>query len=220
MNRKSLIVIISVILVGIIGSVIYFGWLNPDKELEEPGKISIEEPTPEQGETPAPGEELAEEDGKTNIEENGGTGVFPGDKAYDFALVDREGNEITLSSLKGKVVFINFWTTWCGYCVTEMPHMQEVYETYKNEKVAVLAVNVLAAEKPGTEMSTVNEFVDEKGFTFPVLFDTDGAVSVKYRVRAFPTTYIVDQEGTIVEVVTGAMDKDTMMQKIENALNQ
>lgn len=220
MNRKSLIIVISVILIGIIGSIIYFGWLKPDKESEKPGKITIEEPTPGEGETPAPGEELTEENGNTNTEENSGTGVFPGDKAYEFTLVDREGNEITLSSLKGKVVFINFWTTWCGYCVTEMPHMQEVYETYEDKNVVVLAVNVLAAEKPGTEMSNVNEFVDEKGFTFPVLFDTDGAVSVKYRVRAFPTTYIVDQEGTIVEVVTGAMDKDTMMEKIENALNQ
>ncbi|MBB6218701.1 peroxiredoxin [Anaerosolibacter carboniphilus] len=218
MNRKGLIIVISIILIGILGSAIYFRWLNPKKE--DPGKISIEEPMPGQEETPAPGEEQIKENGNTGAEENSGSGVFPGDKAYDFTLVDREGNEITLSSLKGKVVFINFWTTWCGYCVTEMPHMQEVYETYKDKKVVVLAVNVLAAEKPGTEMTNVNDFVDEKGFTFPVLFDVDGAVSVKYRVRAFPTTYILDQEGTIVEVVTGAMDKDTMMEKIEHALNQ
>jgi thiol-disulfide isomerase/thioredoxin len=203
------------ILIGILGSTVYFGWLNPKKETKDPGKISIEEPAPG-AETPAPGAEQPNGD----AEENSGSGVFPGDKSYDFTLVDREGNEIALSSLKGKVVFINFWTTWCGYCVTEMPHMQEVYETYKDKKVAVLAVNVLAAEKPGTEIANVNAFVNEKGFSFPVLYDVDGAVSVKYRVRAFPTTYILDQEGTIVEVVTGAMDKDTMMEKIENALNQ
>lgn len=146
------------------------------------------------------------------------TGVFIGDKAYDFTLLDREGNEIKLSDLEGKVVFINFWTTWCGFCAQEMPHIQEVYEQYKDQDVIILAVDVLGAEK--IDMEGVNKFLDEKGYTFPVLYDVDGEVSIQYKVRAFPTTYIINKEGRIADFIAGAMDKETMVEKIENIMNQ
>ncbi|QXM06877.1 peroxiredoxin family protein [Crassaminicella indica] len=149
------------------------------------------------------------------IEENG---VFVGDKAYDFTLLDKEGNEIKLSDLKGKVVFLNFFTTWSGACNQEMPHIQEIYEKYQEKNIVVLAVNVLAAEKK--DAKGVNDFLDEKGYTFPILYDVDGEISVKYKVRTYPTTYIIDEEGIIKEAVTQSMDKKTMLEKIENVLNK
>ncbi|QEK13394.1 redoxin domain-containing protein [Crassaminicella thermophila] len=153
-----------------------------------------------------------------NEEPKDKTGVFIGDKAYDFTLLDREGNEIKLSDLKGKVVFLNFWTIWCGTCSKEMPYIQEIYEQYKDKDVVIAAVNVLGAEK--VDMEGVNKFLDEKGYTFPVLYDVDGEVSVQYKVRAFPTTYIINKEGYIADFITEAMDKEMMTEKIENAMNQ
>ena len=99
-----------------------------------------------------------------------------------------------------------------------MPYVQEVYEQYKDKDLVVLAVNVLAAEK--IEMEEVNRFLDEKGYTFPVLFDVDGQASVQYKVRGLPTTYIIDKNGRIAEFVTGAMEKAVMIEKIENVMNK
>ncbi len=180
-----------------------------------PPKVTIDSPEngdkdEKQGEVPSNNEEKPDDVGKI--------GVFPGDRAPDFSLMDREGNEIKLSDLKGKIVFINFWTTWCGFCTYEMPFIQEAYEKYKDEEVIILAVDVLAAEKIGIE--EVNEFLDENGFTFPVLYDVDGSTSQQYKVRGFPTTYIIDKEGYIADFVSGAMEKNVIMEKIDNVLNQ
>ncbi|MEW9123692.1 MAG: TlpA disulfide reductase family protein [Thermotaleaceae bacterium] len=174
---------------------------NPQQNEEsEEQKSALEGPLP------------AKEEGKEE-----GTGVFIGDKAYDFALLDREGNEISLSNLKGKVVFINFWTTWCKFCVHEMPYIQAIYDQYQKEDVVILAVNALAAEQG--DMTTVDQFLDDNGYTFPVLYDVDGSVLIKYKVRSFPTTYIIDKEGVIADFISGAMDKDTMEKRIEQVLN-
>lgn len=140
-------------------------------------------------------------------------GIFSGNKAYDFALLDKEGNEISLSSLKGKVVFLNFWASWCGPCRMEMPHMQKVYEEYKDKDVVILAVNITASEKNGIE--GVNSFLQENKYTFPVLYDKDGTVAEKYRISAIPTTYIINKDGIIVNLVRQSMSEEMIKQQIE-----
>ena len=209
-RRSSVLLIIMLVSLSLSGCV-----FKKEAPEDPPPKITINPPSnvendEKQGRIPNNDEEKPEDDSKI--------GVFPGDRAPDFSLMDREGNEIKLSDLKGKVVFVNFWTTWCGFCTYEMPFIQEVYEKYKDEEVIILAVDVLAAEKIGIE--EVNEFLDENGFTFPVLYDMDGSTSQQYKVRGFPTTYIIDKEGYIADFVSGAMEKDVMMEKIENVLNQ
>ena len=180
------------------------------------GKITVEEPAEkdqtQEGQTPA---EEPKSDGSETEEK---TGVFVGDKAYDFTLLDREGNEISLSSLKGKVVFVNFWASWCPPCVQEMPYIQAIYDQYQKKDVVILAVNVLATEK-GKDVAVVNQFLSDNGYTFPVLYDVDGSVTIKYRVSAFPATYIINKEGYIADFISGAMNKDTMEKKIEKVLN-
>lgn len=154
-------------------------------------------------------------EGETGEDEEVKEGIFVGDKAYDFTLLDREGNEISLSSLKGKVVFLNFWASWCGPCKAEKPHMQKVHEEYKDEEVVILAVNVTAVERNGIE--DVNTYLDKNKFTFPVLYDQDGSVATQYRVRAFPTTYILNKEGIIVQRIEGALSDERMKAQIEAA---
>ncbi|AOT70285.1 hypothetical protein Gferi_12180 [Geosporobacter ferrireducens] len=180
------------------------------------GKITVEDPKKQdqaQESQPPAGDANGDE---SPTEEK--TGVFVGDKAFDFTLLDREGNEISLSSLQGKVVFVNFWATWCPPCVQEMPYIQAIYDQYQKKDVVILAVNVLATEK-SKDAATVNQFLEENGYTFPVLYDVDGSVTVKYRVSAFPATYIIDKDGYIADFVSGAMNKDTMEKKIEKVLN-
>lgn len=143
-------------------------------------------------------------------------GIFVGDKAYDFMLLDKEGNEISLSSLKGKVVFLNFWASWCGPCKAEMPHIQKVYEEYKDKDVVILAVNLTPSEEDGIE--GVNSFLEKNKYTFPVLYDKDGSVAKKYRVRGIPTTYIINKEGIIVSVATTTMNEEMIRQQIELGL--
>ncbi len=110
----------------------------------------------------------------------------------DFIVPALGGGEIALSDHLGKVVFLNFWATWCPPCREEMPSMQLLYEELADEGLEILAVDVQESE------ATVQEFVAEFGFTFPILLDSDGRVALRYGIRAFPTTYIIDRKGFVL----------------------
>jgi thiol-disulfide isomerase/thioredoxin len=193
------------------------GCTNTDKyDGEKTKDTTINEEEKDAPKTVEAQENNDEEEGTEEDDEEVKEGIFPGDKAYDFTLLDREGNEISLSSLQGKVVFLNFWASWCGPCKAEMPHMQKVYEEYKEKDVVILAVNITASEKKGIE--GVNSYLDENKLTFPVLYDKDGSVSVQYRVSSIPTSYIINKEGIIVNFVTGALNEDRIKAQIEAAM--
>lgn len=178
---------------------------------------------------PEQGIELEEKDDETNTgmeeeekksKDNEGEiseGVFPGDKAYDFTLEDMNGTEVSLSDYEGKVVFLNFWASWCPPCQAEMPYIQGIYNKYKDsEEVAILTVNITKSEKNG--VSDTIEYMEEKEYNFPVLLDKDGEVSIKYRVANIPTTYIIDKDGIIYNYVVGPMSEDRMLEQIEKAM--
>ncbi len=117
--------------------------------------------------------------------------------APDWALESLDGDRLTLSGLRGQVVVLNFWATWCPPCRNEMPAIEEVYRTYRDQGLAVMAINVQEAEQQ------TRAFVDEMGLTFPVLPDRDGSVSTIYRVTSLPTTFVIDRAGTIREIAVG-----------------
>ena len=215
MHQRQGIKFLLIIMVLLLTMSMLSGCLFKKEKPTEEGKDTVEEPKeqnqPQEGQTPA-------EEPKDGSETEEKTGVFVGDKAYDFTLLDREGNEIRLSSLQGKVVFVNFWASWCPPCVQEMPYIQAIYDQYQKKDVVILAVNVLATEK-GKDAAAVNQFLSDNGYTFPVLYDVDGSVTIKYRVSAFPATYIIDKDGYIADFISGAMNKDTMEKKIEKVLN-
>ena len=122
----------------------------------------------------------------------------PGVNSIDFTLPDLDGKEHTLSDYRGKVVFLNFWATWCAPCKEEMPSMQVLYETFKNRGLEIIAVSI---DKDGAE--GVKEFVEAYGLTFTVLHDPRGKVKEKYKTTGVPETFIVDQNGVIAEKVWG-----------------
>ena len=139
-------------------------------------------------------------------------------KAIDFELYDQYGNLHKLSDYEGKVVFLNFWATWCPPCVREMPYIDELYEAYgKNEEeVVILGVANPNLGQEGNKESII-QFLEQQGYTFPVVFDVDYNQIFSYGFNSFPSTLIIDKEGYINLYVPGAMDKKTMQQIIEQA---
>jgi thiol-disulfide isomerase/thioredoxin len=120
----------------------------------------------------------------------------------DFALALLGGGEQRLSGLKGQVVFLNFWATWCPPCRAEMPAMEALYRRFKDNGLAMLAVD------SGEKEAAVSAFIKRNGFSYPVALDSAGRVSAVYAVQAIPTTYIIDRGGLIVSRVTGSLRWD------------
>jgi len=119
--------------------------------------------------------------------------------APDFALSDLEGRAVRLSALRGKVVLVNLWTTWCPPCREEMPSMERLYRRLRGRGLELLAVS---QDDPDAR-SKVEAFVSEVGVTFPVLLDPRREAGEAYGVWGYPETFIVDREGRIVERVVG-----------------
>lgn len=132
--------------------------------------------------------------------------------APDFTLPTLEGNEVTLSDLRGQPVLINFWATWCPPCRFEMPAMQRVYERYKDKGLVILAVNYRE------DKERIRPFVEELGITFIILLDLDGVVANQYRVLGLPTTYFVDRNGKVTNVRVGAMNEEFMEANVQELL--
>ena len=126
-----------------------------------------------------------------------------GTEIVDFELQDLSGATRRLSDFRGKVVFLNFWATWCGPCRFEMPSMEKLYRRLKDEGLEILAVNLQE------DRSSVEQFVDEYGLSFPVLLDTTGRIGATYGARSIPTTYIVDREGFVIAGTIGTREWDT-----------
>ena len=124
-------------------------------------------------------------------------------EVIDFELQDLSGATRSLSDYRGKVVFLNFWATWCGPCRFEMPSMETLYQRFKAKGLVIVAVNLQE------DRNSVQRFVDEYGLSFPVLLDTTGRVGATYGARSIPTTYIVDRDGFVLAGTIGTREWDT-----------
>lgn len=142
-------------------------------------------------------------------------------KSIDFTLTDQYGKTHKLSDYEGKVVFLNFWATWCPPCKEEMPYIEQLYKDYNknNDDVVILGVASPNLGREGSREHVVN-FLKDQGYTFPVVLDEDGALAYQYGINAFPTTFIIDKERYVTQYIPGAMDKATMASFIENQRNK
>jgi cytochrome c biogenesis protein CcmG/thiol:disulfide interchange protein DsbE len=137
--------------------------------------------------------------------------------APDFTLDTLDGKKVTLSELRGKIVIINLWATWCPPCRAEMPALENAYEQYRDSGVVILGLNVTNQDSE----KDIPPFVKEFGLTFPILLDRDGSVSTLYQLRGLPTTFFVNREGIIRTVVIGGPMNETFIRsKIEALLQE
>lgn len=133
-----------------------------------------------------------------------------GDLAPDFELVDLDGQTHRLSDYKGKGVFLNFWGTWCPPCKKEMPYMEGLYKDFEAKGVHILTVNV------GEPQVKVELFRDDLNLTFPMLRDKNKAVMDLYNIKPLPTTFLIDPEGRITQVIKQGMTEQQIAGYLES----
>ena len=139
----------------------------------------------------------------------------------DLELTDQFGNTHTLSDYKGKVIFLNFWATWCGPCRNEMPDIQKLYEEYSAQgEDAEVVILGIAGPEIGQEGSAeeIADFMEENGYTYPVLMDAGGEMFTRYGISAFPTTFMIDKDGNVYGYVPGQMTENIMRSIIDQTL--
>jgi peroxiredoxin len=127
--------------------------------------------------------------------------VKPGEPAPNFQLRDMDGRMVALSDLRGKVVLLNFWATWCGPCRIEMPAMERLYRTYDRKDFEILAVSTDAQG-----VAVTRPFQQENKLSFPILHDSDFRVGLSYGARTLPMTFMVDRQGIVRQHIFGARD--------------
>lgn len=156
------------------------------------------------------------EDGfNTNIQEEAiapdqmvDSGPNLGEMAPDFELVTLSGEQLKLTDLRGKNVLINFWATWCGPCVEEMPAINRLYAKYKDNDFEVVGINMTKFEYKRDE---IEPFVKDMELTFPVVLEKQGNIIDQYQVYNIPTSYFVNKEG-IVKLKAGPMTFEQLEQ--------
>ena len=237
------------LLLLLIGIMTFTGWMNGItryfNSFSPPAKTQVENKKDEVGTTPdssvqqeADGNEATpngdsvdrssekpsgEETTDPSVAEEGGSETTKKTMAFDFTLTDQYGNMHTLSEYKGKVVFLNFWATWCPPCKKEMPDIEELYQEYgeNKEDVIILGVaNPSSDDYPNNNdvrEKEITAFLEENGYTFPTAFDVTGEVLSQYYISAFPTTFLIDKDGYIYGYAAGMLTKDIMESAIAQA---
>ena len=206
MNKKNIVILVVAVVVVLGLSAFFFSNMPGNKNVAE---------APAVGESVKPGETGEPVDnpdlppGHPDV-----SAIIGGEAAPDFTLLNMQGEEVKLSDYRGKLVYLNFWATWCGYCDQEMPDLQVL--NAENEDLVVLAVNVRE------NIDIVQPYLEKGGYDFPVLLDEVGEISATYLVSGMPTTYFINSEGILLDRIPGMMDKDQMeeilgkMRELEN----
>jgi len=129
--------------------------------------------------------------------------ILPTDDPVVINLKDMNGNNVSLADFKGKIVFLNFWTTWCPTCRIEMPSMEKLHQKLKNKDFALVTINLQESA------SRVKGFFKGLKLSFTALLDTTGEVGASFGIRAIPTTYILDKTGRIIGQANGPREWDS-----------
>lgn len=138
--------------------------------------------------------------------------VEVGTRAPDYVALDFDGNPVSISDLRGEVVLLNVWATWCPPCVYEMPSMQRLYESLADERFEIVAVSIDAQmgqrDAQGYVGGDIQAFADSLSLTFPILHDPAGTIQKTYQTRAVPESFLIGRDGMIYRKVSGATEWD------------
>ena len=135
------------------------------------------------------------------------------DRAPEFTMTDRDGNEVNFSDFAGKPIVLNFWASWCGPCQMEMPDFEEMYQMYGQE-VEFVMVNMTDGYQE--TFDSASSFITEKGYTFPVYYDTKMEGAYSYQVYSLPMTFFIDATGDVVVSNRGMISGENLQQGINS----
>lgn len=139
-------------------------------------------------------------------------GITPGDQAPDFELEMLNGETAKLSDFKGKRILLNLWASWCPPCREEMPDIQDLHTTYKDDNFMVIGVNLTTSEK---SIQNVKDFVEDYELTFPIFMDVNNEVGEAYQAISIPTSVFIDSEGIVQKRVIGSMSRGIIEENIK-----
>lgn len=128
-----------------------------------------------------------------------------GRQAPNFTYLSLDGQTRELKDLKGKVVILRFWADWCPYCTVEMPIIELYYREMKNKGFTCLAVNVKQSE------ATARAFVEKLNLTYPIALDREGKITEQWEVKGIPINFVINKEGTLKELLVGAISDEKML---------
>lgn len=144
------------------------------------------------------------------------TAAKPGFRAPSFELAGWDGNTYRVGGKRDKPLLLNFWASWCGPCHMEAPDLQALHEQYEG-KVDVYGVNVT----PTDSRTGIRAFIDEYGITFPIPLDETGEVTAKlYGVTGYPASFLIDQDGIVVDAVFGIINRELLGKQIDRLLER
>jgi peroxiredoxin len=138
-------------------------------------------------------------------------GNFPTVRTYDFEAIDKDGNTVKLSDFVGKPIVLNFWATWCPYCVVEMPAFDKASKELSD--VTFLMLNATSSE--GESLAKAKSFIQQNGYEFPVLYDTGGEATRAFGISSYPMTFFIDSDGVIRLYAAGRISYDTIISALE-----
>ncbi|MBS1787799.1 MAG: redoxin domain-containing protein [Acidobacteria bacterium] len=134
-----------------------------------------------------------------------------GSDAVSFSLADLNGKQFSMGKLRGKIVVIDFWASWCGPCRETMPHVEKLHKDFKDKGVIVIGIN-------DEEIADAKRFVQKYGYTFPTLMDAEGSVSKQYGIQAIPQTFVIDRDGKIAAHFLGTGQEENLRQTVKELL--
>ncbi len=216
MNKKALLTVISLAaLVAVIGTAaLLYNYLSQNADLDELYVASPDNINPTQQGSDDTNKPSSQPDSSKN-DEAAADDAEKIQTAPDFVVYDKDGNEVSLNSMLGKPVVMNFWATWCGPCKSELPAFEEMYAKYKND-VNFMMINVTDGESQTREI--VDKFVDDYGYSFPVYYDETIQASYIYGASSIPLTVFVYPDGTLYGGRVGAMQKTELEYYIKDIL--
>jgi peroxiredoxin len=141
--------------------------------------------------------------------------TLQGSPAPNFALKNSEGETVRLSDYRGNLVFLNFWATWCGPCIDELPAMMEMNQTFAGRRFEMLGISF------DTSWDEVNGYLDEHGFELSTVLDPSQSMRQEYRTTGVPETFLIDGNGTVLKKYIGGMQwaSPNMIAEVEEFLN-
>lgn len=156
---------------------------------------------------------LSEDYAPENIVENSSAESEPGEEqdylAPDFTVYDGDGNAVNLSDYFGKPIVLNFWASWCPPCKSEMPHFETACK--ENTDIQFLMVNMTS----GDSKADAENFIKDEGYTFPVLFDTDGDAAMTYGASSLPVTFFIDKNGDMISYAVGMLSEENLRKGLD-----